>query len=138
MISPILPMRFAYAVWLQSESDVCAKDDACIAQRGALYYSCAIKAMIADWRLKFKLKLPFLWVQISPWEGHEAQTSSTQLPQMRLGQMAANELPDTAVDLGSNASSKGWDTGDEHGPDPWGMRVLCCCLLCCSTSAGPR
>lgn len=33
-------------VWLQSESDVCASDDKCAPQRGALYYSCAIQAMI--------------------------------------------------------------------------------------------
>ena len=26
----------------------------------------------------------------------------------------------TAVDLGPNATKDGWDTGDEHGPDPWG------------------
>eukprot|EP01051_Picozoa_sp_SAG22_P006814 SAG22_NODE_460_length_10218_cov_5.663109_3_plen_464_part_00 len=123
-IVPLLPMRFRFAVWLQSESDVCAKDGACIAQRGATYYSCAIKAMISDWRAKFGLPLPFLWVQISPWEGHEAATSTYELPAMRLGQMAANELPltavATAVDLGPNATAKGWDSGDEHGPDPWG------------------
>lgn len=64
MIHPLLPMRFKYAVWLQSESDVCAKDDACIPQRGGEYYSCQIQAMIKDWRAKFKLALPFLWVQI--------------------------------------------------------------------------
>ena len=39
---------------------------------------------------RFKLALPFLWVQISPWEGHEAATSTHQLPDMRLAQMAAN------------------------------------------------
>jgi hypothetical protein len=37
--------------------------------------------------------------------------------------MAVQRLPltavATAVDLGSNASAHGWDTGDEHGPDPW-------------------
>ena len=43
---------------------------------------------------------------------------------MRLAQMAANELPltgmATAVDLGPPATANGWDSGDEHGPDPWG------------------
>jgi hypothetical protein len=38
--------------------------------------------------------------------------------------MAANELPltavATAVDLGPPANANGWDSGDEHGPDPWG------------------
>jgi sialate O-acetylesterase len=120
MIYPLLPMRFKYAVWLQSESDVCAKDDACEPQRGALYYSCQIQAMITDWRKKFNLALPFLWVQISPWEGHEAATTAYQLPEMRLAQMAANKLPltgmATAVDLGPHANSNGWDSGDEHGP----------------------
>ena len=111
-------------MWLQSESDVCAHDGKCIPQRGGKYYACAIQAMIKDWRAKFKLALPFLWVQISPWEGHEAATSMYELPEMRLAQMAANELPltamATAVDLGPHATSKGWDSGDEHGPDPWG------------------
>jgi hypothetical protein len=62
--------------------------------------------------------------QISPWEGHEAATTVHQLPDMRLAQMAANELPltgmATAVDLGPPANAHGWDSGDEHGPDPWG------------------
>jgi hypothetical protein len=83
-----------------------------------------IQAMIKDWRDKFKLSLPFLWVQISPWEGHEAATTSHQLPDMRLAQMSANKEPltavATAVDLGPPATAHGWDSGDEHGPDPWG------------------
>ena len=124
MIAPLLPMRFKFVVWLQSESDVCAHDDKCTPQRGALYYTCAIKAMVTDWRKRFKLPLPFLWVQISPWEGHEAATTIHQLPAMRLAQMAANDLPltgmATAVDLGPPANAHGWDSGDEHGPDPWG------------------
>jgi hypothetical protein len=83
-----------------------------------------IQAMIKDWRAKFELPLPFLWVQISPWEGHEAATTSRQLPDMRLAQMAANKQPltavATAVDLGPPATANGWDSGDEHGKDPWG------------------
>ena len=124
MVYPLLPMRFKFMVWLQSESDVCAHDDECAPQRGALYYTCQIKAMVKDWREKFDLALPFLWVQISPWEGHEAATTAHQLPDMRLAQMAANDLPQsgmaTAVDLGPAANAHGWDSGDEHGPDPWG------------------
>ena len=100
------------------------RDEKCVPQRGGLYYRCAIQAMVRDWRAKFNLALPFLWVQISPWEGHEAATSTYQLPDMRLAQMAANELPltamATAVDLGPPANANGWDSGDEHGPDPWG------------------
>ena len=124
MIAPLLPMRFRFMVWLQSESDVCASDSQCAPQRGAKYYACAIQAMVKDWRAKFRAILPFLWVQISPWEGHEAATTANQLPDMRIAQMAANDLPltgmATAVDLGPNATKDGWDTGDEHGPDPWG------------------
>jgi sialate O-acetylesterase len=127
MIAPLLSMRLKFIVWLQSESDVCASDASCIPQRGARYYSCAIQAMVRDWRAKFNATspaLPFIWVQIAPWEGHEAATTSRALPAMRLAQMAANALPRvamaTAVDLGSAANAKGWNTGDEHGPDPWG------------------
>ena len=46
MIVPLLPMRYKFMVWLQSESDVCALDDKCIPQRGGIYYACAIQAMI--------------------------------------------------------------------------------------------
>lgn len=127
MISPILQMRFKFIVWLQSESDVCPSDTSCTPQRGAIYYSCAIKAMVTDWRAKLGYaakSLAFLWVQISPWEGHEAATTSRALPNMRLGQMAANDLENvamaTAVDLGPPANANGWNSGDEHGPDPWG------------------
>lgn len=86
------------------------------------------QAMVHDWRRRFGFEFPFIWVQISPWEGHEAQTSSYRLPEIRYAQMAVQALPltavATAVDLGSNASSKGWDTGDEHGPDPWCALVV--------------
>ncbi len=46
MIAPLTPLRFRYAVWLQSESDVCPSDDTdgCGAQRGGTYYACAIQA----------------------------------------------------------------------------------------------
>ena len=61
MIAPLLPMRFKFMVWLQSESDVCASDSQCAPQRGAKYYACAIQAMVKDWRAKFRAILPFLW-----------------------------------------------------------------------------
>jgi hypothetical protein len=43
MIVPLLKMRYKYMVWLQSESDVCASDDKCKPQRGAKYYTCAVR-----------------------------------------------------------------------------------------------
>ncbi len=83
-----------------------------------------VQAMVSDWRRRFGFDFPFLWVQISPWGGHEAQNSSFRLPEIRSAQGAVQQLPLTAVasavDLGSNASARGWDTGDEHGVDPWG------------------
>ena len=60
MLAPLIRMRFKFMVWLQSESDVCASDDKCEPQRGALYYTCAIKAMISDLRDKFKVNICFL------------------------------------------------------------------------------
>ena len=103
-------------MWLQGESDVNPSDDPAKMepQRGGAYYACAIKAMVVDWRAKFKSPLPFLWVQIAPWVGHEATTSSLQLPEIRAAQLAAQDLPltglATAVDLGDLDPAK----------NPWG------------------
>jgi len=45
--------------------------------------------MVQDWRAKFSAAtrnaavVPFMWVQLSPWVGHEAATSLYQLPAIR-------------------------------------------------------
>ena len=53
--------------------------------------------MLSGWRSKFNLALPFIWVQLAPWVGHEAATSDFQLPALRAAQMAVQVLPLIAV-----------------------------------------
>eukprot|EP01060_Flectonema_neradi_P014005 TRINITY_DN20718_c0_g1_i1.p1 TRINITY_DN20718_c0_g1~~TRINITY_DN20718_c0_g1_i1.p1 ORF type:complete len:505 (+),score=79.02 TRINITY_DN20718_c0_g1_i1:60-1574(+) len=114
-IAPILTMQFRSVLWLQGESDVNPSDTVIEQRRGGEYYSCAIQAMIKDWRAKLQHpSIPFIWVQLSPWTGHEAATSTWQLAAIRQAQTAANNITATgfasAVDLG------------DYDPDtnPWG------------------
>merc|ERR1712032_286021 len=132
MIVPLLPMRFAGIWWLQGESDVNPYDDPSKMQpqRGATYYACQIVAMVSDWRKKFSsASLPFMWVQLSPWIGHEAATSILQLPELRQAQTAVQALPMTgfasAVDLGDfDPSTNPWGGVHFRNKAPLGPRLM--------------
>lgn len=130
MIVPLLPMRFVGVFWMQGESDVDPKDGQHQPQRGAEYYRCAIKSMITDWRNQFNQTTawPFMWVQLSPWVGHEAATSNWELPALRAAQMAAQELRGcgfaSAVDLGDfDPSTNPWDAVHFRNKAPLGPRL---------------
>jgi sialate O-acetylesterase len=69
--------------------------------------------MVQDWRVNFKQTLPFMWMQLSPWVGHEAATSFYQLPAIRQAQLTVTTLDHTgfasAVDLGDpDPSTNTW------------------------------
>lgn len=117
MITPLLPMRLLGVFWLQGESDVNPSDDPAKTepQRGASYYACQIAAMVRDWRAKFAAPtLPFMWVQLSPWVGHEAATSDLQLPELRQAQLAAQGC-------GAAGFASAVDLGDfDPSTNPWG------------------
>ncbi|KAL3942403.1 MAG: hypothetical protein SGBAC_003397 [Bacillariaceae sp.] len=87
MISPLLPMRFAGAVWYQGESN----------GENATSYACRFPAMIADWRRKFQLDLPFYYVELA---GYKPAVS---WPYLRAAQRAALKLDQvdfaTAIDI---------------------------------------
>lgn len=92
------------------------------------YYGCAIKAMVADWRVKFQQTLPFMYVQLSPWVGHEAATSFYQLPAIRQAQLTVNSLENTgfasAVDLGDpNPSTNVWGGVHWRNKQPAALRL---------------
>lgn len=136
MIAPILRTSFKGIFWLQGESDVNPSDTpgSIEPQRGGKYYACAISAMVSDWRSKFRsatgsqTDVPFMWVQLSPWVGHEAATSFYQLPAIRHAQLAVNALPQTgfasAVDLGDpNPDTNPWGGVHWRTKGPMGPRL---------------
>ena len=93
MIHPITNMRFHAALWYQGEAN--AADP--------ISYACRFPAMIADWRRKFDLRLPFYFVQLAAYE----QDYSL----IREAQMAALQLPDVgyavAIDIGDPSAPFG-------------------------------
>ncbi|CAJ1925601.1 unnamed protein product [Cylindrotheca closterium] len=96
MISPLLPMRFAGAVWYQGESNA----------DNATSYACRFPAMIADWRRKFELeKLPFYYVELAGYK------PGVTWPYLRAAQRAALQLDQvsfaTAMDLADPSSPNG-------------------------------
>ena len=93
MIHPIINMRFTAALWYQGEADANDPDS----------YACRFPAMIADWRRKFDLRLPFYFVQLA---AHKQDFSL-----IREAQMAALKLDDVsyavAIDIGDPTSPWG-------------------------------
>ena len=128
-IVPLLSMQFRSVLWFQGDSDVNPSDSVMEPRRGGQYYGCAIQAMVIDWRLKLHQPgLPFIWIQLSPWTGQQATTSTWQLPAIREAQTAANLLENigfaSAVDLGDyDPSANPW--GDIHfrRKSPLGSRL---------------
>ena len=70
MIHPLINMRFKGAAWYQGEAN-----DGQYAS-----YCCRFPAMIADWRQKMGLALPFFWVQLAP-PGTRTSTSVRTIPE---------------------------------------------------------
>ena len=101
MIYPILNMRVKGAIWYQAESNIL----------DPFGYICLFPRMIEDWRVKWGLKseeFSFYFVQLASYiQGNPG----ILLPQMRLCQTAALQLPSvgfaTAIDLGDITSPFG-------------------------------
>ena len=112
MMAPLAGLQFKAITWYQGENNLGSAFP---------YYDCALKAMIADWRIKLQLPaVPFVVVQLQPWctavkycdDTTTITARPTALAEMRLAQAsAAAALPHvslvSAVDLGSVHSQAG-------------------------------
>lgn len=109
MISPLLPMTIAGAVWYQGESDAMSGHTV------RSLYNCRFEAMIAAWRSEWHAAthgqtdsaFPFGFVQISSWEAPtpDATKADDHWAVVRAAQSEALQLPNTfmavAIDLGA-------------------------------------
>ena len=119
MILPFTGLNWAAVTWYQGESDVGSYDQAFL---GYLYYTCALPAMLDDWRTKLQQpNLPFLLVELAAYcNEHGASTfhswcdqntsaintTDYNLPELRIAQSSAERsrplvFMTTAADLGS-------------------------------------
>jgi hypothetical protein len=123
MVSPMIGLKFSAVVWVHGARNVGPPTP----YMGSEYYGCMLKAMVRDWRLKFQQEdLAFVVVEMpvycnefgfKTWHTWCSQTKSAltapdeQLPQMRLVQIAAEELPNvrtvSTMDQGSLQHSLG-------------------------------
>jgi hypothetical protein len=103
MIYPLINMRFKGAIWYQGEAN----------DGDPTGYCCRFPAMIADWRKKMDLALPFFWVQLAPPgpgcnDEPTCTNNNTGYALIRQGQQCALKLPATgyavALDLGDPSS----------------------------------
>jgi sialate O-acetylesterase len=116
MIAPFVGLHWSAVTWYQGESNTGA-DGPFV---GPKYYSCALPALINDWRKKLALPgLPFFVVELSAYcNSDDQRTFKTwcdlkpkltepdyHLPSMRMAQSAAATIPGVyltaAMDLGS-------------------------------------
>lgn len=123
MVNPMIGLKFSAVVWVHGARNVGPPTP----YMGSVYYGCMLKAMVRDWRLKFQQEdLPFIVVEMpvycnefgfKTWHTWCTQSKSAltapdaQLPQMRLVQIAAEELPNvrtvSTMDQGSLKHSLG-------------------------------
>jgi len=123
MIAPMIGLKFSAVVWVHGARNVGPPS----AYMGSKYYGCMLKAMVRDWRQKFRQEdLAFIIVDMPvycnefgfktwhTWCNHpkSALTAPDEhLPEMRLVQLAAEELPNvravSTMDQGSLKHSLG-------------------------------
>jgi sialate O-acetylesterase len=84
MVAPLVPFRFAGVIWYQGESN----------RDRHQQYARLFPAMIRDWRRAFGRELPFLFVQIAPFDYGE---KGEETPLLRAAQAAALALPATGM-----------------------------------------
>jgi len=84
MIAPLVPFAFSGVIWYQGESNRDRSEQ----------YARLFPAMIRDWRRAFGRELPFLFVQIAPFD-YDPETGQT--PLLRQAQAAALQLPHTGM-----------------------------------------
>lgn len=94
-IAPLHKLPIAGAIWYQGESN----------ENRAVEYGSLLKAMIKDWRNKWKdEQLPFFIVQLANYRQENPKPENSRWAEVRESQMKATELPNvdivTAIDIG--------------------------------------
>src|SRR5438034_1006642 len=112
MIAPVIPYAIKGVIWYQGESN---------ADR-AVQYRTLFPAMIKNWRDDWKHPdLPFLFVQLAPWDVPKQQT----WPELREAQLlTAQKVPNTAMAIITDHG----DRKDIHPKEkePVGARLALC------------
>ena len=108
MIHTFIGLEWSAAAWYQGESNTAADGNFV----GPKYYSCALPALISDWRGKLNLpSLPFFVVELSAYCNErdtgtyktwcdlpaKIKTVDYHLPSMRLAQSAAEKLANVFI-----------------------------------------
>jgi sialate O-acetylesterase len=97
-IAPLHSLPIAGTIWYQGESN----------EARAVEYEQLLKAMIRDWRKKWKQpELPFLIVQLANYKKEDTSPENSNWAELRAAQFAATQLPRvdivTAIDIGDAA-----------------------------------
>ena len=95
MIEPLTPLRIKGVIWYQGESNVGAAE----------LYRRLFPALIIDWRRRWGMDFPFLFVQLAGYSPDGAVPGGAPWAELREAQEAALALPytgmATAVDIGN-------------------------------------
>jgi len=117
LVNPVLPFGVRGALWYQGESN-----------RGrAAEYAELMPALIADWRARFGRKeLPFLFVQIAPYNYGNSDASRAATAELREAQLETLRVHDTAMVVTMDVG----DPGNIHPANKQevGRRLALCAL----------
>lgn len=111
MIEPLIPFAIKGVIWYQGEANV----------SNPPLYAKLFPAMIKDWRSKWGIEFPFLFVQLAPYRGGSSELRETQL-------YTALQIPKTAMVVTLDCG----DTTDIHPANkkPVGERLaLAACVV---------
>ena len=99
MIHPLLSLTVRAVLWFQGENNRYSPER----------YGCAFRALIEDWRSRFRSRLPFYFVLLAAEPDGSGATSA-----LRAGQLQALRLRDTGVASAIDAGDKGSPLGAVH------------------------
>ncbi|HZI25651.1 MAG TPA: sialate O-acetylesterase, partial [Chryseolinea sp.] len=96
MINPLIPFKFAGALWYQGEANTSAPST----------YKLLMENLISEWRKQFQTDFPFYFVQIAPFSGYggesgtlirEQQVKMLEIP--KTGMVVISDLVDDVADI---------------------------------------
>jgi sialate O-acetylesterase len=87
MINPLIPYAIAGVIWYQGESNA----------DKAFQYRTTFPLLITDWRSKWNMNFPFLFVQLSSFGGMQNSNIGSNWAELREAQTMTLQLPNTGM-----------------------------------------
>ncbi|MFO0876377.1 MAG: sialate O-acetylesterase [Gemmataceae bacterium] len=89
MVAPLMPFAVRGTLWYQGESNAF--------QRNGMKYRDKMADLITGWRARWGQEMPFLFVQIAPWQPEKGGYPEEELQKLWEAQVASLKIPGTGM-----------------------------------------